>query len=145
MRALLIDANDRSIRPVDMPVFESRVVAGILGCERIQMVDLGRDLLFVDEIGLLKPNPGPFFKMPNFEQPLPDKGMLFGQRQSDGEPTNCRTPLRWLLRAMQWPDIEFVGFEQFNDLVDLGDGQGRTVLIGTRAIFRPKPGRATDN
>lgn len=140
MRALLINANDRSISILRElpPVFDYHVCTSILGCSRIQGVDLGRDVLFVDEEGLLKVDPGPFFKHPRFQQPLPDKGLLFGQR-TDGEPTDCRTPLRWLRLKMEWPDIEFVGFEQLVPTTHHG-----VVVIGSRAVFRPKQHRATD-
>jgi hypothetical protein len=129
MRAILIDAVEKTVTEIDMDG-KLQSLYRLLGCNLVEAVELDdRHSLWVDEEGLMVENPGPFFAFKGGERPYPFKGVILGDNHQTGSNTDAVVPLDVVQSVIEWPDVEFAGFEEINE---------PGILYGVRAAFRDK-------
>lgn len=84
MKAIHINPKTQTIREIEIPGFrEGRghmaAIYQTLKCERFDVVRLeGGDGIFIDDEGLLKDEPGPFFSLWGYPNPLAGHGLVLG-------------------------------------------------------------------
>lgn len=107
MRAYLIDAIARSIKPVEYGGNIDEIYA-LTGCDTFDAArfnDKG-DAVFIDDEGLLK-QPHNFFMIEGYSQPLAGNGLVLGCDE-DGESIEPSVNLEWLaanVRFMSLPQV----------------------------------------
>ena len=90
--ALLIDPEKQIIREVKIPSSENpkhlQAIYAELNCSLVDIVrlDTGNDGVFVDDEGLLKTDPGPFFSFRGFPNPIAGRGLVLG---ADEDGNSC--------------------------------------------------------
>jgi hypothetical protein len=137
MRAILIDPTIEGglVTEGDFDIDRSdvRSLYKILGVDNIERAGplLNGDMVYVDGNGLIKADPGPFFVIEGWDDPLAGRGLLLHDTRA-GYMTSPRTSLRKAKAMVTFPDIELAGFEDFTDVV-----RGATI-IGVHAVFRKR-------
>jgi len=137
MRAILIDPTIEGglVTEGDWEIERNdvRSLYKILGCGNVERAGplSNGDMVYVDGNGLISADPGPFFVIEGWDQPLAGRGLLLSETRA-GYMAPPRTPLRKAKAMVTFPDIQLVGFEDFTDVV-----RGATI-IGVHAVFRPK-------
>ena len=138
MHAILIDPVDKSIRAVETDGTLDDIYR-LTGCANIEGVVLSdRELVYVDEEGLLVDRPGPFFVLAGHPHPIAGRGLILGYDASgESQPTELSVPE--VFAAVEFPDIELVGFTFESGEVVLPDGR-RIPAFGSAPEFRKKDG-----
>ena len=138
MRAILIDPVDKSLTEITTPGVVTKDVRELLQCRLCETVAVdGKNILLVDEEGLLKDDPGPFFTFGHHEQPIAGRGLVFGLT-AHGDLTNVEMSIALAQAMVAWPDVELEGFETL-DGSTTRDWMGMDMPIyGSRAKFRKK-------
>lgn len=106
MRAIRIDAENRSLSYIDVDTLESKqaVVGGLLA--GTGYFD-NNDFMMVDDEGLLK-NPMYFFVCDGFHQPFAGNGLVVGTSEvegSEGEDIDCVTTIEELSKQIVFMDV----------------------------------------
>lgn len=85
MKAILIDAAAREIREVEVPTYSE--INRLIGCSCLCVAwqFANRDVLLVDDEGLLKPTQDFFWLAAREDQPLAGNGLLMGPDDPDGD------------------------------------------------------------
>lgn len=129
MRAILIDATEKTVTEVETGG-KLHDLYRLLGCNLVEAVTLDdRHSLWVDEEGLLVDEPGPFFAFKGGERPYPLKGVILGDDHKSGKNIGATVPLDVVQSVVEFPDVEFAGFEEFDE---------PGVVYGSRAVFKDK-------
>lgn len=110
MRAILIDPTDKSVSEIDFDgKYETLKTFSRSGwVERVSLPD--DHWLWVDEEGLLQPEPGPFFALEccgdaNFA----GKGLILGDNGEEDH-ASATVPLETIRRITFFPSVRFTGF-----------------------------------
>lgn len=111
MRAIVIDAATRSVKEVYLPPNGGskewhKMMQELLATDILECVGLGGPVkLWVDEEGLLKPTPGPFFRIgkAGTYSPIISKHGVLLEADEIGEPTGFKYSLKFTT-----PLIEFL-------------------------------------
>ncbi len=79
MKAFLIDPPSQSVTEIEYDG-DWKTIAPLLGCDLFTMVYLNnqRDVVFVDDEGLINGNPHGWFMIPTYPQPLKGRGLVLG-------------------------------------------------------------------
>jgi len=143
MRAILIDPMIEGglVTQGDFDVDRADVrslykILGVDNVERAGPLPNG-DMVYVDGYGLIQANPGPFFMIEGWHEPLAGRGLLLGETRS-GYMAPSRTPLRKAQAWVRFLDIELAGFEEFVDVMTIPGLEGCTTVIGSRPVFRKR-------
>lgn len=139
-RAILIDTPAKQIRSITIDVSDGAGTADIkaaIGCEWIESVRLGqKTVCWVDEEGLLKENPGPFFQIEGKRDPIAGRGLITGVGEG-GATTGTGVPVSFVEKMVTFPDVEFSHFEEITEEdVEIFPGL-RGVRISKNIIFKP--------
>lgn len=110
MRGILINPHDQSISNVETDGSFADI-RRLLGIECFTTIQWGnRNHLILDDEGLLREAPGPFFQIAGYDQPLAGKGLILGlDRKGDHVDTTLK--LFYMLDKVTFPNVRFVGFE----------------------------------
>lgn len=89
MKAILIDVNNKTITEVEVTSnHEGSQLDSIykhVGCDMVEVVNIGENDIYVDEEGLLKFTPSTnFFMWKGYPQPLAGNGLIMGYDESTG-------------------------------------------------------------
>jgi len=124
MRAILIDPTTKTVTEVDYDGNYESIYKWI-DAQTFECVDLGdpdHNTVYVDEEGLLADEPGPFFTVSTYAQPLAGKGLILA---TDDEGESVATTLNifkpgdnYVLSndkatiTVQFPEVKFKGFKE---------------------------------
>lgn len=110
MRGILINPHEQSISNVetDGSLADIRRILGIEWFTTIQWDQ--RNHLIVDDEGLLREAPGPFFQIAGYDQPLAGRGLILGLDR-EGDHVDTTLGLFYMLDKVTFPKVRFVGFE----------------------------------
>lgn len=91
MKAIHIDPTTKTVREIEIPDPATgehlSAIYAVLGCRAFDLVRLeGGDAVFVDDEGLLKDDPGPFFGLWGYPNPLAGHGLVLG---ADDDGNSC--------------------------------------------------------
>lgn len=104
MKAILINVHDKTVTQIDIEGGLDSMYKSI-GCGTIEAVHSyvfqGGDIMYVDEEGLLKDEPGPFFRIIGFHQLLAGNGLVLGTDE-EGDSCDAVTPLAVIMRAVEF-------------------------------------------
>jgi hypothetical protein len=128
MRAILIDPVAKTVTEVEH-TDDYRDIYKHLECDLFTVVGIDEvDSVFIDDEGLLKDEPGPFFALAGYPQPLAGRGLILGCDE-EGESIAARMSLDEARAMVSFPEAKFRGFEY-------SEGQeGDVFVIRNRAIF----------
>lgn len=92
-KAILIDVNNKTIREVTVTKDERgsqlKSMYEHIGCELVEVVNIGENDIYVDEEGLLNLLPTTnFFMWKGYPQPLAGNGLILGYDDSTGDSTD---------------------------------------------------------
>lgn len=128
LHAILIDPTSRTVEPVELNR-GYREISRILGCGCFTTLGLSRsEVLYLDDEGLLKEEPGPFFKLEGYPQPLAGRGLILGL-DFDGESVSTKLTVEKVRQKVSWPEVKFVGFADSSGTED-------HPLLGSVHVFR---------
>jgi hypothetical protein len=134
MKGILIDPIAKVVSDIEVgppsTVETLHEVYRVMECDMIQPIYFAHDVLYADEEGLMKKDPGPFFGIEDYPQPLCGRCLLFGYDAGSMEDTDVNMTREEVEKIVTWLNVEFVGYEDID--VNLADG----FMIGKRAIFR---------
>jgi hypothetical protein len=135
MKGILIDPAAKTVTDVEVgPPSKMETlhdVYELMECDTIQPVYLDQhNVMYVDEEGLMKKDPGPFFGWHNYAQPLCGRCLVLGYKGGTYEDTDVNMTRDEVEQAVTWLNIEFVGYADID--INVKDG----FMIGKRAIFR---------
>jgi hypothetical protein len=129
MRAIIIDPTDKSVTEADIDTsyeaFRSFSRSGYI--ERVRLPE--GHWLWIDEEGLLQPEPGPFFRMEAVPSAtFAGKGIILCcDEEGDHAPA---TVSEELIRENVWfPSVRFTGFTDW-------EGTEEHPILGSVAVFR---------
>lgn len=138
MRGILIDPVEKTVTEIET-AGDLDALYALLDCTTVERVSLGAGQdLWIDEEGLLKDEPGPFFAFEhNDDRPLCGRGVVLSH-DGGGDTIGTKLALEAIENLIVWPDIEFVGLEPYESETEwFGE---KTAVIGSRAIYRKKGG-----
>ena len=139
MRAILIEPIDQTVSEIQVTGRDTVALRPYTGFRlaEVIMLDFPFTALLVDEEGLLKDNPGPFFTFAPLPQPMAGRGLVV-RIGADGYFAGNRISLKRIQSRVAFPNVEFAGFAPL-------DGPSTTemfgvtfAVVGSRAVFRPK-------
>jgi len=108
---LLIDPVAKSVGPITIDPNMLSELYLTLGCEVVEYVQLDdHNFLYVDENGLMRDNPEPFFQIDGFA-PMAGRAIVFGIDRKNGKTTSSSITISDLWGVISFPDIEFVGMQ----------------------------------
>lgn len=89
-KAILIDVNNKTVTEVtvekDSRGYHLDSMYKHIGCEMVQVVNVGENDIYVDEEGLLKLTPSTnFFMWKGYHEPLAGNGLIMGYDDNTGE------------------------------------------------------------
>ena len=91
-KAILIDVNNKTITEVTVTKdgdSELKSMYGHIGCEMVEVVNVGENDIYVDEEGLLNLLPTTnFFMWKGYPQPLAGNGLILGYNDETGDSTD---------------------------------------------------------
>jgi hypothetical protein len=141
LRGILIDPHTKTVTEVftdPYPAWKE-----LIECDTITAVQFGinedtgnRETIWLDDEGLLTQDPGPFFQVENYHQPLCGKGLILGTDQ-EGESVSSTVPLEFVQAVVSWPDVKFTGMT-FHDREDEHPVLGHVHVHEQRAHFAPR-------
>jgi hypothetical protein len=158
MKAILIDPANRTVAQID---FEGGYLSikKAIQCDTITTCtprSLPRngdhredgwvwDTIYLDDEGLLHSDPGPFFLVSGYDQPLAGRGLVVGTT-GDGSDTDCQSTVDYINGIVSWPNVEFTGFRsQTREHVNVeGFGPDVTVFEQEALFTEKKEDLATD-
>lgn len=133
MRAILIDPAAKSVSIIDHPATLDGLRATI-DCEKVEAVGLlPGETLWINEEGLLAEHPGPFFQIAA-ATPMAGRGVVLGS-DDRGETVASRLAVDFLFSALDFPDIELIGWRNLDGIVETAFGP--MPMVGTEPIFQP--------
>jgi len=157
MRGILIDATSRAISEITLPdikygdLDEADYRANWEGMKKllettiVEPVRMGAAQLWVDEEGLLKPEPGPFFRLgiPGAYGPIiSKKGILLGCQGPEGDPSDFPFAMSkvwglidWLPEGTKFLEIETRKGETEHPVL------GKLTAINRVSIFQTPDGK----
>jgi hypothetical protein len=104
IRAILINSDTGKIADVQIEQGSLQDLYRVIGCKTIEAVRTrvlqGRDVLYVDEEGLLH-EPTLFFKIDGYAQPLAGNGLVVGINAA-GDDVSAKTPLDVIKKSVQF-------------------------------------------
>lgn len=104
MKAILISVHNQSVTQIEIEDGLDSIYKAI-GCDTIEAVHSyilqGGDIIYVDEEGLLKDEPGPFFVLNGFHQPLAGNGLVLGTDE-EGDSCDAETPIAVIMDAVEF-------------------------------------------
>jgi hypothetical protein len=104
IRAILINSDTGIIADIQIEQGSLQDVYKTIGCKCIEAVRSpvlrGRDVLYVDEEGLLH-DPNLFFKIEGYAQPLAGNGLVIGTNRA-GDDVAAVTPLEVVKHSVQF-------------------------------------------
>lgn len=104
MKAILINVHNKTVTQIDIEGGLDSIYKAA-GCGTIEAVHSyvfqGSDIMYVDEEGLLKDEPGPFFAINGFRQPLAGNGLVLGTDE-EGDSCDVETPLAVIMDAVEF-------------------------------------------
>lgn len=115
MQALLIDPASKTITTVEhngkFKQIYHFIQADTFCSVRIShdYDDGSYDVVYLDDEGLLKPNPGPFFRLAQYPNPLCGRGLVLGVNY-EGASVAPQVTKEFLQSIIQWPKVKFTGF-----------------------------------
>lgn len=110
MRAILIDPVNKTVSEVEHNG-DYRDIYRHIECDCFTVVGIDDvDSVFIDDEGLLKDEPGPFFALKGYPQPLAGKGLILGCDE-DGETIAARMSLDEARAMVSFPEAKLRGFE----------------------------------
>lgn len=118
MRAILIDPTAQTVTEVE---FDGKLITAysMLGCKMVQMDPfiLGHSFI-LDEEGLLKPEPGPFWWLRSLSglRSAPYAGKALLVRDGCGEWTDCRIPLALFASSVEFSRLRFMSVPVFKEI-----------------------------
>lgn len=97
-KAILIDVNNKTITEVtvtkDNDGSELQSMYQHIGCNMVEVVNIGQDDIYVDEEGLLSMNEdSKFFMWNGYPQPLVGNGLVIGFDSDSGDSTDVNRTL----------------------------------------------------
>lgn len=137
MRAIKIDPRTRTIEAIDTPANLDDLYR-LIETDIVEAVNLGRkQMLWIDEEGLLRKEVKPFFSFVGYEdKPLCGVGVILGV-DDDGDNIDTTLSVPDIFARIVWlDDIEYVGMEQSEDTVDIGGKE--FARLNNKPIFRKK-------
>lgn len=92
-KAILIDVNNKTVTEVtvtkDSEGSELKSMYELIGCEMVEVVNIGENDIYVDEEGLLNLLPSTnFFMWKGYPQPLAGNGLILGYDDNTGDSTD---------------------------------------------------------
>lgn len=116
MRAILIDPTTETVTEIEVQKFKD--LYRICECTMVEAVRMpAGHQLWLDEEGLLKPEPKPFFQVPWYPQPLCGKAVLLGT-DARGEIDDAEPNLVGFELVVSFPNVRFVGFHDTESIED---------------------------
>lgn len=135
---LLIDPVARAIGPVKVDPTNLAEIYLVLGCKVVEYVPLDADnFICVDEEGLLRDKPEPFFQIRN-NAPIAGRGLVLGIDHKSGESISTDIRIGDLWEAISFPDIEFIGMQHESGIADDPMFGGKAASISFVPVFRQK-------
>lgn len=129
MRAILIDPAARTVTEVEHNG-DYRDIYRHIECDCFSVVGIDDvDSVFIDDEGLLKDEPGPFFALAGYPQPLAGRGLILGCDE-EGETIAARMSLDEARAMVSFPEAKFRGFEHYEEASPDG-----FFVVGAKAIF----------
>lgn len=117
MRAILINPTGKAISTVNYDG-NFRSIYRLLGCDTFTTLQVSpQTTLFLDDEGLLKANPGPFFAWKGYPQPLAGNGLLLDTDEV-GESVACTMALADVVASVSWVAPVFKGFRDTSGVED---------------------------
>lgn len=119
MRAIIIDPKSRTVNEADIDERPGAFAQLVSRSGLVEPVLLSNNhYLWVDEEGLLMPEPGPFFRIPDY---FPDTtfagvGAILSEKDGDHAPATVGVDLIRLL--VTFPNVLFLGFEEVQGYQD---------------------------
>lgn len=139
MRAIKIDPSKQTVEAVETAA-ELADMYKLIETDIIEAVRVGPNtILWVDEEGLLRERPKPFFAFRGFEnQPHCGVGVILNCND-EGENESCNLKVTDVWDKIVWlPDLEFVGIETVEEGPVEWHGMPGFTHIMRKPIFRKK-------
>jgi hypothetical protein len=109
MRGILIDPNTKTVTGITGNFSDYKLIQRTVG-GLFTVVDLGNgETLYLDDEGLLKAEPGPFFNILPYPQPLAGVGLILGTDEN-GETVSTKLTVPAVTARASFPNLRFTGF-----------------------------------
>lgn len=136
IKGLLINPENKTITPVVL-TDDYRDIYGLIDARTFDVVRLDDgDGIYLDDEGLLKDEPGPFFGLKGYGQPIAGKGLVLGS-DDEGETQNVKITLEALTELVTWPEVRLTGFKMSEGYTE-HPVLGKAWTIRNEAQFEPK-------
>jgi hypothetical protein len=97
-----------------------------------------RYVFVLNDEGLMKPNPGPFWKPRGYPQPLEGPALMMGLTEGPGDYCSNDLPLDFMQARITFPAVRFTGFKESSGEED-HPLLGRVFTVRREAQFEPIP------
>lgn len=140
MRAIIIDPTAKTVEEADIDTtyetFRHNFKSGWV--ERVPLPT--RHWLWIDEEGLLQPEPEPFFRIPavHLDSTFCGKGIILGEDDEYGDHAAAAVTVEVVRSLVTFPTVRFVGFEDTEGYQD-HPVFGRIAVFSRKAIFEDLP------
>ncbi len=142
LRGILIDPTLRSVEEViieskDMVHTFIREYGKFSTVEHVYTPER-RYVFVLNEEGLLKTNPGPFWKPVGYPQPLEGPAIMMGLTEPEGDYCTNDLPLEFIRPKISWPSVRFTGFKESSG-TEIHPLFGAVHVLRREAQFEPIP------
>lgn len=142
IRAILIDPTTRSLEEVLIAGRDQvySTALKMLECSGLDHVYTPRRefVWLLDDEGLLKKNPGPFWQPVGYPQPLAGKALMLGLTEHQENYCSNELDLEFLRPKIHWPSVRFTGFKESSGN-ETDPVFGQVFVVRREAQFEPIP------
>jgi len=139
MRGILIDPTSQQVAEVEDDFSDFRAIQRAIGAKPFTTVRLPEDhRLFLDDEGLLRASPGPFFRLERLRpgETFAGRGLIL-RVSPEGETLPAAVDVETIWGLVSFPDVQFLRLEQ-STKEEEHPIFGRMAVFRQKAIFGPR-------